>query len=125
MAAPQQQVPSLNLNMILDQGAKDKGIERDVLVDTLQNAISQAAKKHFGPDRAIEATYNEDKGGVEGFQTLTVVPRVEGEDPSKSGNQISPDAARGLPRGRTRAGLRARRFARVEGAADHPLPSLA
>ena len=29
MAAPQQQVPSLNLNMILDQVAKDKGIERD------------------------------------------------------------------------------------------------
>src|SRR5437016_4170193 len=94
MAAPQQQiVPTLNLNMILDQVAKDKGIERDVLVDTLQNAIAQAAKKHFGPDRAIEATYNEDKGVVEVFQTLTVVPRVEVEDPIKSVNQISLDDA--------------------------------
>ncbi|TMA44230.1 MAG: transcription termination factor NusA, partial [Deltaproteobacteria bacterium] len=89
MAAPQQQVvPTLNLNMILDQVAKDKGIERDILVDTLQNAIAQAAKKHFGPDRAIEATYNEEKGVVEVFQTLTVVPRVEVEDPIKSVNQI-------------------------------------
>src|SRR5229473_699132 len=94
MAAPQQQVvPTLNLNMILDQVAKDKGIERDVLVDTLQNAITQAAKKHFGPDRAIEATYNEEKGVVEVFQTLTVVPRVEVEDPIKSVNQISLDDA--------------------------------
>jgi len=94
MAAPAQQVvPTLNLNMILDQVAKDKGIDRNVLVDTLQNAISQAAKKHFGPDRAIEATYNEDKGVVEVFQTLTVVPRVEVEDPIKSVNQISLDDA--------------------------------
>ncbi|HEX9603631.1 MAG TPA: transcription termination factor NusA [Myxococcales bacterium] len=94
MAAPQPQVvPTLNLNMILDQVAKDKGIDRNVLVDTLQNAISQAAKKHFGPDRAIEATYNEEKGVVEVFQTLTVVPRVEVEDPIKSVNQISLDDA--------------------------------
>src|SRR6266568_1537974 len=94
MAAPQPQVvPTLNLNMILDQVAKDKGIDRNVLVDTLQNAISQAAKKHFGPDRAIEATYNEEKGVVEVFQTLTVVPRVEVEGPIKSVNQISLDDA--------------------------------
>src|SRR3989442_151063 len=94
MAGPQPQVvPTLNLNMILDQVAKDKGIDRNVLVDTLQNAIAQAAKKHFGPDRAIEATYNEEKGVVEVFQTLTVVPRVEVEDPIKSVNQISLDDA--------------------------------
>src|ERR1700694_3711507 len=89
MAAPAPQAPIVNLNMILDQVAKDKGIERNVLVDTLQNAIAQAAKKHFGPDRAIEATYNEEKGVVEVFQTLTVVERVEVEDPIKSVNQIS------------------------------------
>jgi N utilization substance protein A len=93
MAAPAPQAPIVNLNMILDQVAKDKGIERNVLVDTLQNAIAQAAKKHFGPDRAIEATYNEEKGVVEVFQTLTVVERVEVEDPIKSVNQISLDEA--------------------------------
>ncbi len=93
MAAPAQQAPIVNLNMILDQVAKDKGIERNVLIDTLQNAIAQAAKKHFGPDRAIEATYNEEKGVVEVFQTLTVVERVEVEDPIKSVNQISLDEA--------------------------------
>ncbi len=84
--APQMPV---SLNMILDQVAKDKGIERSVLIDTLQNAIAQAAKKHFGLDRAIEARYDEEKGVVEVFQTLTVVQRVEIEDPIKSVNQIS------------------------------------
>src|SRR5204862_6792236 len=89
MAAPQPVAPIVNLNMILDQVAKDKGIERTVLVNTLENAIAQAAKKHFGQDRAIEATYNEDKQVVEVFQTLTVVERVEVEDPVKAVNQIS------------------------------------
>src|SRR5947208_7118501 len=93
MAAPAPQAPIVNLNMVLDQVAKDKGIERSVLIDTLQNAIAQAAKKHFGQDRAIEATYNEEKGVVEVFQTLTVVPRVEVEDPIKAVNQISLDEA--------------------------------
>jgi N utilization substance protein A len=89
MAAPTPQMPPVNLNMILDQVAKDKGIERNVLIETLQSAISQAAKKHFGQDRAIEATYNEEKGVVEVFQTLTVVERVEIEDPIKRVNQVS------------------------------------
>src|SRR5947208_13780543 len=93
MAAPQPQAPVVNLNMVLDQVAKDKGIERSVLVDTLQNAITQAAKKHFGQDRAIEATYNEDKQVVEVFQTLTVVERVEVEDPVKAVNQIALEEA--------------------------------
>src|SRR5205085_52318 len=93
MASPQPQAPIVNLNMVLDQVAKDKGIERSVLVDTLQNAIAQAAKKHFGQDRAIEATYNEDKQVVEVFQTLTVVERVEVEDPVKAVNQISLEEA--------------------------------
>src|SRR2546425_10827822 len=93
MASPAPQAPIVNLNMVLDQVAKDKGIERSVLVDTLQNAIAQAAKKHFGQDRAIEATYNEDKQVVEVFQTLTVVERVEVEDPVKAENQISLEEA--------------------------------
>src|SRR5437764_14123231 len=93
MASPAPQAPLVNLNMVLDQVAKDKGIERSVLVDTLQNAIAQAAKKHFGQDRAIEATYNEDKQVVEVFQTLTGGESVEAEDPGKAVNQIGPEEA--------------------------------
>ncbi|MHB1845625.1 MAG: transcription termination factor NusA [Deltaproteobacteria bacterium] len=80
----QTQTPTVNLNMILDQVAKDKGIERPVLVETLQQAIQQAAMKTFGMERHIEATYNPDKGVVEIFQAIQIVPEIT--DPF---NQIS------------------------------------
>src|SRR5437763_15651248 len=90
MAAPkEQQLPTLNLNMILDQVAKDKGIARHVLVDTLQNAIAQAAKKHFGPDRAIEAVYNAEKGVAGAFQTRTVFERADSADALRSVNETA------------------------------------
>ena len=93
MPAAAPPTPQISLSMIIDQVAKDKGIERQVLVSTLQDAIQTAAKKHFGMDRAIEAVFNEDKGIVEVFQTLTVVERVQVEDPIASVNQISLEEA--------------------------------
>jgi N utilization substance protein A len=84
-AAPPQ--PPVNLNLVLDQVAKDKGIERAVLVDTLQDAIQQAAKKTFGMERSLEATYNEDKGVVELFQAITIVEQVV--DPLQVVNQLT------------------------------------
>src|SRR5207302_10298917 len=119
MASPAPQAPIVNLNMVLDQVAKDKGIERSVLVDTLQNAIAQAAKKHFGQDRAIEATYNEDKQVVGVFQTLTVVERVEVEDPVKALNESALEEA-GKKRIEAEAGeeLRSQIFYRPDDEAD-------
>src|SRR3984957_4275426 len=82
-------MPSANLNMILDQVAKDKGIERPVLVETLEQAIKQAAQKTFGMERNIEATFNIEKGVVQLFQAIQIVPEVT--DPF---NQISVDEAK-------------------------------
>ena len=86
-------MPNVSLNLILDQVAKDKGVERSVLVRTLEQAIHQAALKTFGLTRNIEATYNEEKGIVEVFQTLTVVD-VFSENPDEKVNQISLEAAK-------------------------------
>ena len=47
-----------NLNMVIDQVGRDKNIERDVLVQALEQAILTAAKKTFGPNRELEAQYN-------------------------------------------------------------------
>src|SRR6478735_4638308 len=76
----------VNLNLIIDQVAKDKGIERSVIVDTLEQAILMAAKKTFGIERNLEAHYNEEKGVVEVFQALTVVEAVT--DPLQEVNQL-------------------------------------
>src|SRR5690606_11995049 len=67
---------SLNLNLVIDQVAKDKGIDRKVIVDLLEQAILTAAKKTFGQERQLEAHYNEEKGVVEVFQVLTVVEEI-------------------------------------------------
>ncbi len=67
----------LNLNHVIDQVSKDKGIERDALQDTLEQAILQAAKKVFGADREIEAQYNHDEGVVELFQIVRVTDDIE------------------------------------------------
>ncbi|MHB8421014.1 MAG: transcription termination factor NusA [Myxococcales bacterium] len=85
----QPQNPTVNLNMILDQVAKDKGIERAKLVSTLEEAIRQAALKTFGMERHIEAKYNPSTGVVELSQAIQIVPEVT--DPF---NQIGVEEAR-------------------------------
>ena len=65
--------PNVNLNLILDQVAKDKGIERATLIAILEDAIATAAKKHFGMERNLKAHFDEDKGQVDLFQVLTIV----------------------------------------------------
>jgi N utilization substance protein A len=87
-----QGTPSLNLNLVLDQVAKDKGIERGILVATLEDAMKTAAKKHFGQDRNLEARYEPEKGVVELFQAITVVEEIV--DPIQAVNQITLAEAR-------------------------------
>jgi len=78
---------SLNLNLIIDQVAKDKGIDRSVIIDLLEQAILTAAKKTFGAERNLEASYAEDKGVVEVFQALTIVNEIT--DPLEAVNQLT------------------------------------
>lgn len=66
----------VNLNHVIDQVAKDKGIERDALQETLEQAILQAAKKVFGQEREIEAQFNAEEGQVDLFQIVRVVEQV-------------------------------------------------
>src|SRR6478609_2891332 len=89
---PVAQPPQVNLNLVLDQVAKDKGIERSVLVATLEDAMQTAAKKHFGQDRSLEAKYDTEKGVVELFQAITVVEAIT--DPIQAVNHLPLDEAR-------------------------------
>ncbi len=82
---------ALRLDDVLTQVAKDKGIDKTVLVATLEDAMKTAAKKHFGQDRAIEAKFETDKGEVELFQAITVVDAIS--DPINAVNQITVDQA--------------------------------
>ena len=68
---------SLPLNMILEQVGRDKGIDKQVLVEAIEAAILTAAKRTFGQNRELEAHFNEENGAVDLFQYLTVVEEVE------------------------------------------------
>ncbi len=63
----------LDLNRIIDQVGKDKGISRSVVVETLEKAMITAARRKLGAEREIEAQFNNDTGEVELFEFKTVV----------------------------------------------------
>src|SRR5262252_9134433 len=87
-----------NLNMVIDQVAKDKNIDKKVLVETLEQAILTAAKKVFGMHREIEARYNDQTGGVDLFLVMLVseTPQVLGREISlEDAHRVDPGAQPG------------------------------
>jgi N utilization substance protein A len=72
---------NVNLNLILDQVAKDKGIDRQKLVEILEESLANAGKRHFGLERNLKARYDEEKGQVDLFQVLTIVSDPTAEAP--------------------------------------------
>jgi N utilization substance protein A len=70
----------LPLNMILDQVSRDKGIDKEVLIEAIEAAILTAAKRTFGQGRELEARFNEQTGVVDLYQYMTVAEEVEYPD---------------------------------------------
>ncbi|MEM1007594.1 MAG: transcription termination factor NusA [Myxococcota bacterium] len=70
------------LKKVLEQVEKEKGIDRQILIDTIENAVLKAARKHksLGPNLDLEARYNEEKDEIEVFRWLRVVEDVQDED---------------------------------------------
>ena len=64
------------LGSIVDQVAQEKGIDRQVLIETMEAAILKAAQAAFGPTRELEARFNNDTGNIDLFQYMTVVEAV-------------------------------------------------
>lgn len=67
----------VNLNHIIDQVVKDKGVDRAILVEALESAVLSAANKKYRNTRDLEAHYNDDLGEVELFEFVTVVEEVQ------------------------------------------------
>ncbi|OIP47317.1 MAG: transcription termination/antitermination protein NusA [Deltaproteobacteria bacterium CG_4_10_14_3_um_filter_60_8] len=67
------------LKRIIDQISRDKGFDRNLLIEALEEAVMSAARKHFGARRDMEVHYNEELGEIELFQFRTVVEKVEDE----------------------------------------------
>jgi N utilization substance protein A len=64
------------LARVIEQVSKEKGIDRSIVIQAVENAMLSAAKKVIGGDMRIEAQYNPEIGEVELFKILTVVEQV-------------------------------------------------
>src|SRR2546427_6751443 len=65
-----------DLNRVIEQVSKEKGIDRKIIIDALKDAMVSAAKKTFGPDKRIEAEFNSELGEIELFEVKTVIDSV-------------------------------------------------
>ena len=68
-----------DLKRIIDQISRDRGIDKELLVKAIEDAVESAVRKKFGSRRDIEVQYNEEYGEVDVFQFRTVVEEVEDE----------------------------------------------
>jgi N utilization substance protein A len=68
---------TFNLKNTIDQIVKEKGIDKLIILEALEQAVLSAANKKYRNTRDLEAHYNEDIGEVELFEFVTVVDEVQ------------------------------------------------
>src|SRR5262249_59373070 len=69
-----------DLNRVIEQVSKEKGIDRQIIVEALKDAMLSAAKRTYGPEKKIEAQWNSEIGEVELFEIRTVVDHGNGAE---------------------------------------------
>ena len=68
---------NLELKKAIDQISKDKGLDRDMLIDTLEDAVRISVERKYGDDLDVEVRYNDETGDLEVYQFKIVVEEVE------------------------------------------------
>ncbi len=65
-----------DIQRVIEQVSRDKGIDREILIQGLEEALRFAAKKKFGNKVDVEVQYNPDIGEIEVFQFREVADEV-------------------------------------------------
>lgn len=65
------------LSRMIEQVGKEKGIDKNLVIDAVVQGMLAAARKKYGTYREIEAQYNEESGEVELYEFKEVVPDEE------------------------------------------------
>ncbi len=68
------------LEKVLDQVGKDKGIDKTLLISAVEEALLTVARRQYGAKKEIEAKYNPDIGEVELYEFKTVVEVISNKD---------------------------------------------
>ena len=83
-----------DMKRVIEQVSRDKGIDFNVLIKTLEEALRSAVKKKFGNKIDIEIQYSDDTGELEVFQFKEVVEKVnepEFEIELDEGRKLDPE----------------------------------
>ncbi len=83
------------LDRILDEVKRDKDLDKEVLIRTLEAALLKAAKNRYGYNVDIEAHFNPEIGEVELFQFKIVVNEIKNpkiEISLEDSKKLDPDA---------------------------------
>ena len=83
-----------DIKRVIDQVSREKGIDAEVLINTLKEAIISAARKKIGARADIEVHYDSKSGDVEVFHFKEVVEEVEYSDSEltlEDGAEYDPD----------------------------------
>jgi N utilization substance protein A len=87
-----------DIKRVVEQVSRDKGIDRKILIDALEEALRSAARKKFGVKVDIEAHFSEESGEIEVFQFKEVVEEVEDPDLQigfEEGRRLDPECELG------------------------------
>ncbi|HQN18465.1 MAG TPA: transcription termination factor NusA [Syntrophobacteraceae bacterium] len=68
------------LKRLIDQVSREKGIDRQTLIHTLEEAIKSAIKKKYGSKLDLDVTFNEEFGEIEAFLFKEVVEQVTDQE---------------------------------------------
>jgi transcription termination/antitermination protein NusA len=83
-----------DINRVVEQVSRDKGIDRKVLINALEEALKSAARKKYGSKADIEVQYDEETGEIEVFQFKEVADIIEEPDVQitlAEGKKLDPD----------------------------------
>jgi N utilization substance protein A len=69
-----------DLSKVIDQVSREKGVDREVLIKTLEEAVKAAAKKKLGPNYDLEVNFNDEMGEIEIFEFKEVVAKLTDEE---------------------------------------------
>ena len=67
---------SLELRKAIEQISKDRGIDRDLLIDTIEEAVRSSVTRKFGDQVDVEVGFNEETGELDVYQFKTVTEEV-------------------------------------------------
>jgi N utilization substance protein A len=66
----------LDIGQIVNQLGKEKGIDRNIIIGAIKDALESAAKKKYGMNKHLEAVFDEETGDFEVLEFRTVVEEV-------------------------------------------------